>query len=206
VTPLHIYFVRHGESESNLRREFSNHGWKHPLTPQGVQQAEALADELAGIPCRAIFSSPLQRAVQTAEILAARLGVPVTRTDALREYDVGSWEGRTDPEGWAEYIRVFQEWMVHNRRDVTMGGGECFHDIQARFTPLIAHIAQTYGPGGGAVVCVGHGGLFRCMLPPLLTNLDPAMGLTHHLGNTAVVLTERDGDGWVCRQWGETML
>ncbi len=74
---MRLYFVRHGESEANLARQFSNRGFKHPLTPRGVTQATELAARLAGQGIAQIYTSPLQRAAQTAEILAEAWDLPV---------------------------------------------------------------------------------------------------------------------------------
>ncbi len=99
---MRLYFVRHGESEANLLNEFSNRGLKHGLT----QQAHALAQSLRSIPVTALFSSPLLRARQTAEILARELGVAYQMTDALREFDCGLLEGKMDAESWQRYWKV----------------------------------------------------------------------------------------------------
>src|SRR3712207_5088470 len=101
-----LYFVRHGESEANRLREFSNRGVKHGLTPRGREQAAALARALRGAAVAKLFSSPLLRAVETAEILSAAIGVPYEVTDALREYDCGILEGRSDAASWQVYDEV----------------------------------------------------------------------------------------------------
>jgi len=99
ATAMRIFFVRHGESEANILKTFSNRGWKHPLTQRGQKQARALAAQLQGRGVTAIYTSPLRRAVESAEILAERLGVPCQIEPALIEYDVGIYEDRSDEEG-----------------------------------------------------------------------------------------------------------
>jgi len=86
---MRLYFVRHGESTANLLREFSNSGFKHPLTEKGVEQARAVARALSGLQVEQIYSSPVMRAVQTAQILAESLQAPLEVTEALREWNVG---------------------------------------------------------------------------------------------------------------------
>ena len=68
-------FVRHGESQANLLHEFSNRGWKHGLTDVGIQQAHLLLDQLKPYPLAAIYTSPLLRACQTAEVVGQALGM-----------------------------------------------------------------------------------------------------------------------------------
>lgn len=95
---MKLYFTRHGESEANLLREHSNRGFRHPLTSKGREQAAILAQKLVDVPVPQLFTSPIMRAVQTAEILSGTLGVPYESADALREYDCGILEGRADEE------------------------------------------------------------------------------------------------------------
>ena len=97
---MKLYFVRHGESTANLLWEFSNSGLKHPLTEKGVEQARAVARSLCGVGVEHIYSSPILRAVQTAQILAEGLRAPLAITEALREWSVGIYEGTADPVGW----------------------------------------------------------------------------------------------------------
>lgn len=83
-----LYLIRHAESQGNAefrlqgRREF-------PLTERGLRQAEALAERLADKGIAAIYASPLQRTMQTAEVLAGRIGVAITQEERLAEYDFG---------------------------------------------------------------------------------------------------------------------
>lgn len=83
---LKLYFARHGESEANRLRVISNRGNQFGLTPQGRRQAALLAQSLKAVPVMAIYSSPLLRAVETADILARELHQSVQVTEALREY------------------------------------------------------------------------------------------------------------------------
>src|SRR5579859_6938005 len=109
---MKLYFVRHGESEANVLRIISNREEPHALTSNGRQQARALADSLQGTAFARIFSSPVLRARQTAEILAERLGVPYEVTEALREYDCGILEGKGDAPSWALHQANFHEWLL----------------------------------------------------------------------------------------------
>ena len=71
---MRLYFVRHGESEANILRIISNRGYRYGLTTRGQQQAVTLAQHLQHVPISGIFSSPLRRAVETADILSRALG------------------------------------------------------------------------------------------------------------------------------------
>ena len=196
-------FIRHGESEANLLNEFSNGLGKHPLTEKGRQQALELAQRLKGTPIAAGYTSPVLRAVQTAEILGAELGVECQVADALREFDVGILEGRSDEAAWQQFKQLFRAWMAGRDLEQRIEGGESFLDIQRRFVPFVESLLQQYTGSAAHLLLVGHGGTYRCMLPLILRNIDFAYALQHGLGNTAVVRAETVPGGLMCRQWGE---
>ena len=100
---MKLYFVRHGQSEANLLKQFSNRGFKHGLTALGREQVHQLAHRLKHESLSYIYSSPLMRAVQTAEVLSSELNLQYEVTDALREYDCGTLEGRLDAESWKRF-------------------------------------------------------------------------------------------------------
>lgn len=203
---MKLYFVRHGESEANLLREFSNRGLKHGLTEKGRQQARALAHSLQSAPVAAIFSSPLLRACQTAEILAQALGLAVQVTDALREFDCGILEGKSDAASWQQYGQLSEAWLNGQMWDQRIEQGESFLDIQQRFVPFVEQIVRAYRTSAQAVVLVGHGGTYRCMLPLVLRNIDFRFSAAHGLNHTTVIAAELTSDGLVGLTWGETCL
>jgi broad specificity phosphatase PhoE len=199
---MHVYFVRHGESEANLLNVFSNRGVTvHGLTPRGRQQVEALATQLSGVRFGSFFSSPIRRATESADILARHLNVKFETTEALREYDVGVYEGRGDDDGWREYDRVRDAWVRERRYDCRMDGGESFNDICARFMPLIDRLRAMPDESPPAIL-LGHGGVFGCMLPLIFSNVDHAYALNIGLGHTDFVHGQLNGDDGVCLQWG----
>ena len=103
---MRILFSRHGESQANILHIISNRDLPHRLTPAGVEQALALAEAVSGYNLMQVFSSPILRAQETAGIIAARFGLPLTVSPALREFDCGGMEGRGDEEAWAAHREV----------------------------------------------------------------------------------------------------
>lgn len=87
-----LMFVRHGHSEVNVAGVFANRGEGYPLSDTGRAQAAELADRLGDLQVDRVYSSPLLRARQTADVIAARTGAPVTVTAALTECDMGELE------------------------------------------------------------------------------------------------------------------
>ncbi len=200
---MKIYFTRHGESEANLLHEHSNRGFRHPLTAKGREQATVLAQKLVGITVARLFVSPIMRAVQTAEILSDALGVPCEVTDALREYDCGVLEGRADEAAWQMHFAVFEAWVQCGEWERCIEGGESFSEIRDRFVPFIERLIAEYGESPANIVLVGHGGLYRCMLPLVLVNADFEFVLNQPMGYTACVVAEARSEGLTWIKWEE---
>jgi broad specificity phosphatase PhoE len=198
---MKFYFVRHGESVANLLREFSNSGVKHPLTEKGVAQARTLAQKLTGIPFEMIYSSPVLRAMQTAQIVANQLCVPVEVTEALREWSVGTYEGTTDPEGWKLHQQVQEDWYFHNKPESKMPGGENLIEIMARFVPFIERLVQEYKGADKNILCVAHGGLYLAMLPVIFKNIDHAFANEQGYAHTSPTIAQVQPDGLYCTAW-----
>jgi probable phosphoglycerate mutase len=196
-----LYFTRHGESEANVLREISNRGIKHPLTEQGRQQAQTLAAELLPACIAAIYTSPLLRAVQTAEILSQALGVGFQVTDALREYDCGSLEGKSDAATWDAFWALREAWWPGRQWERRIEGGESFLDMQARFVPFIAGLLAADDLRDSHLLLIGHGGLYLSMLPLVLVNVDFDFAARQPFPNTGVVLAENGSQGLLCREW-----
>jgi broad specificity phosphatase PhoE len=193
--------VRHGESTANLAQEFANSGWKHPLTAKGVEQAHTVARDLSGLKIEQVYSSPVMRAAQTAQILAESLHSPVAITEALREWSVGIYEGTADPVGWELHRQVQDDWFTHQKLDSRLPGGESFRDIRERFFPFIEGLVRSGESPHRSVVLVGHGGLYLAMLPALFKNVSPAFARQHGFPYTAYAVAETRPDGLSCVSW-----
>lgn len=136
-----LLLVRHGETDWNAEGRLQGHT-DRPLNDYGRRQAQALAEQLAGARVDAIYTSDLARARETAEIVAARLGLPVAVDPDLREKDWGTWEGLTSEE------RLTVEFQ-----------GESTEAHRERVMRAIERIVAAHA--GGRVVVVTHGGSLR---------------------------------------------
>jgi broad specificity phosphatase PhoE len=150
-----IYLVRHGQTEWNLERRMQGRK-ESRLTPLGKRQAAAMAELLADMttiePPAAwrLVSSPLGRARQTAEAIAARLGLPVEIDERLAEISFGEWEGRLRDEVAPLHPELFatREWLV------SPPGGETFDDVRARAS---AWLGEQAPEPERRVIAVSHG-------------------------------------------------
>ena len=198
---MRVYFTRHGESHANVLRQISNRGLVHPLTRTGREQAVALADKLQDRAITRIYSSPLLRAIETSVLVADGLNVEYEVTDALREFDCGIAEGRADAEAWGLWQSAVDNWLLHQRREWRIPGGESFNDLRDRFVPFIEGLVAQYGNTDANLRCVSHGGLLWMMLPLVLTNVDHDLMARHGFANTTCIVSELRPDGLRCVEW-----
>jgi broad specificity phosphatase PhoE len=153
-----VYLARHGESDWNAANRFQGHS-DRPLTELGRRQAELLAEDLAeAASLSAIYSSPLRRALETAAIVGARLGLVPVELDELREVDVGSWAGLSRTEVEQRYPEAFRRWL---------DGGEGWEDGES-YTAMAARVLETVRAIARAhpddeLLVVSHGGPIRAV-------------------------------------------
>ena len=203
---MKLYFIRHGESTANLLGEFSNSGFKHPLTEKGIEQALTVAHGLAGLKVEQIYSSPIKRAIQTAQILGECLHAPIEFAEALREWSVGIYEGTTDPVGWKLHDQVYDNWSIDQKFDSKMPSGESLKEIQARFTPFIDGLVKDKTNSNQNIILVGHGGLFMAILPVIFKNIDFAFARQYGFWYTGFAVAETRPDGLYCTSWCGTTI
>jgi len=198
---MKLYFVRHGESEANIQHVISNYASPFGLTERGRQQVYELADRLQDLPISTMYSSPVLRAMDTADILYQALGLPYRVHEALREYGCGVLEEKSDEQSWRSHRHYYEEWTLRHNLLSKPEGGESFVDIQNRFLPFIESLQHNENED---ILLIGHGGLFHLMLPLILTNIDNDFVNLHGIGHTACIIAEHQAEGFKCLQWGET--
>jgi broad specificity phosphatase PhoE len=152
-----IYLARHGESDWNAANRFQGHS-DRPLTDLGREQARGLADLVAAENVEAIYASPLSRALETARIVAARIGLEVAVDEGLREVDTGSWSGLSRAEVRERYPEGFQRWITGG---AGWEDGESYEEMAERVLAAVNRIAAAHP--GGRVLLVSHGGPIRAI-------------------------------------------
>lgn len=148
MTPLEIYLARHGETEWSASGRHTGNT-DIPLTPPGEERAAALRPRLASLRFDVVYSSPMQRALRTAEL--AGFASPKV-TDLLREVDYGEYEGKTSDEIHA----ANPSWEIYEDGSP---GGETPAQVYARAQAFIALAAQS----GGRVLAFAHGHILRAV-------------------------------------------
>jgi broad specificity phosphatase PhoE len=151
-----IVLVRHGETDWNRERRFQGHA-DQPLNEAGRRQAGDLAEALRGERLAVVYTSPLRRASETAAIVADRLGLDAQELDALREIDVGSWQGLTIDEVKIRFPEASPLDWRSGWRD-----GETDEELSARVLPALLDVGASHPDE--AVVVVTHAGPIRAAL------------------------------------------
>jgi probable phosphoglycerate mutase len=179
-----IGIVRHGITDWNIQR-IAQGSTDIPLNETGRQQAKAVAERLAGEEAwDVIISSDLSRARETAEIIAAKLGMPVSHFDPrIREMSGGEIEGTTEADR-------LEKWGANWREQVQ--GMEKLEDVAHRGREFIEEVIVKYP--GKRVLMVSHGGLIGVMLKSLL----PERFEKTNMGNTSITILENVESKWDC--------
>ena len=149
-----VILIRHGETEWNVLHRFQGLS-DIPLNDTGRQQAGFAKNGLQNITLDAIYTSPLQRAVETAEIIRGDRRIPVYPTDGLQEMGVGEWEGLLVSEIDEKYPGWYDVWRTAPTK-VRLKGGEPFTETQKRAWKTFWEIVKKHE--GKTVLIVSHNG------------------------------------------------
>ncbi len=147
---MKLYVTRHGETEWNLQRKLCG-TTDIPLTKMGEEQAQELAQKLLGKGVEIIFTSPLQRAVRTAQIVGDTLGLSAQVEPRIIERSFGEREGSAYND-----VQVQREWPHFAR---SAYGGETLLRVSARIYPFLDEIRKTCADK--TVLLVSHGAAIR---------------------------------------------
>jgi len=168
---MKLYVVRHGETDWNVAKRWQGHA-DIPLNALGHAQARETAEALRGIPFTAIVSSPLSRASQTADAIAALVGLPVETEPLLIERNVGEMSGRT-----------VEQWRAdHPGEPFPNAGMELWEDVKTRGIAALTACAKAHPEED--IVVVTHGGLVRAAAEALLTEAERPAEM--HLTNASI--------------------
>ena len=189
-TPTRLLLVRHGATEHSAAMRFSGRN-ELPLDDAGRRQVAALADRLGRrSDIAGVVTSPLLRAQQTADAIAARLGLQAVVNDDFAEVDFGEWEGLSMREAAAQYPDALREWAASP--DVAPPGGESFAALarrvrRGRDAVLTAHPDST-------VVVVSHVSPIKTLLRVAL-DAPPSAMFRLHLDAASISAVDYFADG-----------
>jgi len=158
-----IILVRHGETEWNVKQVFRGR-IDIELSETGMKQAELLAEYLSNIKVEAIYSSPLKRALQTAEVIARYHRLNVEIVPALIDFDFGRWQGLSRREVKDKYKELYTEWL-ENPHQIRIPDGEGLDEVRKRTLGLVESIIAKHE---GTAILVSHRVVNKVLICALL--------------------------------------
>ncbi|HEY83203.1 MAG TPA: histidine phosphatase family protein [Dehalococcoidia bacterium] len=158
-----IILIRHGETQWNVAEVFRGR-IDIELNETGIKQAELLAARLSKLKLEAIYSSPLKRALKTAEIIARYQKLEVSIAPGLVDLDFGKWQGLAHQEVKDKYQELYATWLEHPER-VRMPEGESLDEVRRRAMDVVNHVTARHR---GTVVLVSHRVVNKVLICALL--------------------------------------
>jgi broad specificity phosphatase PhoE/ribonuclease HI len=151
-----LVLVRHGATVHTAAKRFSGGlaGSNPGLSDEGRAQVREVADWLAplGASIEAVVASPVRRTVESAQILAERLDLPLVEEPGFAEMEFGAWDGMTFAEVQDRWPGDLAKWL--GSLDVAAGGGETFREVADRVLAALARVLERYA--GKTVAVVSH--------------------------------------------------
>lgn len=157
---MNLMMVRHGEIPANVNKIYAGTS-SEKLTPRGIRQTEEIADKLKSCNVYSLFSSPIQRAIQTAEIISKKIGKDLVINHTFREMELGLWEGMSEND----IARMYpDEWSIWNSRpaELKLPGRETLDKLLKRVLTGLEIINK--GTEQRNVVIVTHVAIIRVVL------------------------------------------
>jgi len=185
-----LLLIRHGLTD-DVDHVLSGRAAGVRLNDDGRRQAAELAERLREVPLDAILTSPLERARDTAEAIAARRSVRVQTIEALQEFDVGAWTGRAIAS-----MEANTSWRRFNevRSSTAAPGGELMLAVQMRVVSTLLELGERYPDGTVAVI--SHGDVIRAAL---MHFLGMPIDFVHRLDVSPARISVVRLDGWAPR-------
>ena len=164
-----IIFLRHGQAKNNTDRILAGRTPGVPLTDTGIKQAKQTGKLLEDMNISAIYSSPIQRAKHTAEIVGEHNSVDVTIDDRLIELDMGKFTGVPYDEIFTNHGNVFMK-FYNGELEIAHNGVETFADVKKRVLGIVDHVIEKHPDEN--VVLVTHMDPIKAMLSTIV-DLSP---------------------------------
>ena len=188
-----LLLVRHGETVDNVRQIMQGQT-QGKLTPNGIEQARALAAELKDTPIDVAISSPLERSYMTCSFCADLHGLPVLKDDRLLEINHGDWEGKLADEIEAKYPEAFHRWHTQPHTVTMPGqGGESLEDVRVRARAAFDDYVRKYD--GKTVLVAAHDAVNKAIICDIL-----GLGMEHFWqikqDNTCINVLEYNEGVW----------
>ncbi len=148
-----LLLIRHGENDFVKTGKLPGQSPGIHLNERGQKQAQALAEALTQVPIKAIYSSPLERAMESAQPIATSHKLQITQEPRLMDANVGHWQGKS-----LKVLRLTNAWKVvqHSPSRFAFPEGESFIDVQTRIADSLESIVKKHNKPKDIIVVVFH--------------------------------------------------
>jgi probable phosphoglycerate mutase len=197
MSSARITIIRHGETEWNLAKKLQGH-LDSPLTENGIQQANLLAEALKNKPFDFCYSSDLRRASNTAKIINKHLNLNIIVNSNLRERAFGVFESLTREELKLKHPKILEAYLKKDY-DFEVPGGESLKEFYTRIVNEIESIAQKHANKN--ILMVAHGGVLDCIIRKTF-NLPLNAERCYTIYNTSVNCISIVNGKWILEEWG----
>lgn len=164
-----IIFLRHGQATNNTERVLAGRTNGIPLTDTGIKQVQHTAELLEHMNVSRIYSSPIQRAKHTAEIVGKHNSLDVSIDDRLIELDMGKFTGMAYDDIFNNHGNVFMK-FYNGELEIAHNGVETFSDVKKRVLNIVDHVVEKHPDEN--VVLVTHMDPIKAMLSTIV-DLSP---------------------------------
>ena len=161
-----IIFLRHGQAKNNTQRILAGRTPGVPLTEKGVDQAEKAAKFLEEMNISTIYSSPIERAKDTAEIIGKHNSIDVRIDERLIELDMGKFIGMPYDKIFSSHGNVFMK-FYNGELEIAHNGVETFADVKKRVLGMVDHVIENHPDEN--VVLVTHMDPIKAMLSTIVS-------------------------------------
>ncbi len=195
---IELIAVRHGETEFNADRRMQGH-LDVPLSVTGRVQAQAAAARLADEPIDKIYSSDLQRALETARIIREGREIELVTDLRLREFHMGTFQGMTLSEAREKHGDAWERFFIHDA-DFALPGGQSRNQKQVEIASFMEEVVRSQA--GGRMLVVTHGGILIAMLRHVL-GIPASHYFRVSIENTGIQRFRYKNETWQLVSWGE---
>ncbi len=195
-----IILVRHGECEGNIKGMFRGRT-DFPLNERGLIQAQDLAKKLKNFSIKHIYSSPLTRARQTAEVIGEQCEVQVKVEEGFNNIELGNWEGRFKKEIAEQYPREWELW-VNNPEKLRVKDMETLYEVQKRVKTCLDSLVSAHK--GETLAVVSHRAVLKPLIAACLNIASPYFWKIHLDTASYSLLSYKEGRGYCLVQLNQT--
>lgn len=204
---MEIYFIRHGKTEWNLEQRFQGGQGDSKLLKSSWEDIEKMGHYLRGTHFQAVYSSPLERARQTAQGIAdaAQCRLPIHLDERLREMNLGQLEGMK----YADAEKLFPAeidnfWHHPEKYDAAVVGGESYQNAMERGLSFGQEMAEKYPKDSDKILVVSHGAVLSAIMGALLGYDLSHLRQNGVIYNTSLtILKSRDGGKFDLVKWSD---